>query len=332
MKKVAVVILNWNGKHWLEKFLPSVITHNNNNLAEIIIADNASTDDSLSFLKTTYPDIKTIVLNENFGFTGGYNKALAQLENEYFVLLNSDIEVSPNWIDPIIRLMDSDKNIAACQPKILSYNNKEYFEYAGASGGYIDWLAYPFCRGRIMDTLEKDTGQYDDAKKVFWASGACMFVRSEVYKKMNGLDETFFAHMEEIDLCWRMQNEGFDIWVEPLSKVYHVGGGTLQTDNPKKTYLNFRNSLFMILKNESFWKAYPVIFIRLVLDGVAAVRFLFQGKFAHIGAILNAHFALYFKNVKYLKYRKKRATVKTIYQKSIVWQYFAKGKKKYLDL
>ena len=332
MKRVAVVILNWNGKHWLEKFLPSVITHNNNDLAEIIIADNASTDDSLSFLKTTYPKIKTILLNKNYGFTGGYNKALAQLENEYFVLLNSDIEVSPNWIEPIIRLMDSDKKIAACQPKILSYNNKEYFEYAGASGGYIDWLAYPFCRGRIMDTLEKDTGQYDDAKKVFWASGACMFVRSEVYKKMNGLDESFFAHMEEIDLCWRMQNEGYDIWVEPLSKVYHVGGGTLQTDNPKKTYLNFRNSLFMILKNESFWKAYIVIFIRLVLDGVAAVRFLFQGKFAHIAAILKAHFALYFKNVKYLEYRKKRATVKTIYPKSIVWQYFAKGKKKYSNL
>lgn len=332
MKKVAVVILNWNGKSWLEKFLPSVLTHNNNELAEIIVADNASTDDSLSFLKNEYPEIKTIVLNENFGFTGGYNSALAELQNEYFVLLNSDIEVTPNWLEPIIRLMDGDKNIAACQPKILSYHNKEYFEYAGASGGYIDWLGYPFCRGRIMETLEKDTGQYDDATKVFWATGACMFVRSEVYKKLKGLDNHFFAHMEEIDLCWRMQNAGYDIWVEPLSKVYHVGGGTLQTDSPKKTFLNFRNSLFMILKNESFWKAYPIIFIRLILDGVAALRFLFQGKFAHIGAILNAHFDLYFKNAKFLNDRKIRKPLKTVYRKSIVWQYYARGKKKYSDL
>jgi len=332
MKQVAIVILNWNGKKWLEKFLPSVIANNNNDLAEIIVADNASTDDSLSFLAENYPNISTIVLKENYGFTGGYNRALAQLENEYFVLLNSDIEVTPNWLEPIIKLMDSDKNIAACQPKILSYNNKEYFEYAGASGGEIDWLAYPFCRGRIMDTLEKDEGQYNDAKKIFWATGACMFVRSEVYKKLGGLDENFFAHMEEIDLCWRMQNAGYDIWVEPKSSVYHVGGGTLQADNPRKTFYNFRNNLFMILKNEPFIKALLKISIRLILDGVAGIRFLLQGKLKHVWAIVKAHFAFYFKSLSYLKNRSQKQKIKTIYNKSIVWQYFAKGKKKFSDL
>ncbi|MCB0509691.1 MAG: glycosyltransferase family 2 protein, partial [Bacteroidetes bacterium] len=254
MKRVAIVILNWNGKHWLEKFLASVLTYSDPSFCDVIVADNASTDNSLEFLKENFPDVQTIVFEKNHGFTGGYNRALKSLEHEYFVLLNSDIEVSKNWIEPIIRLMDGDKLIAACQPKILDYNKRDYFEYAGASGGYIDFLGYPFCRGRIFDALEKDEGQYDDAKRVFWASGACLFVRSEVYKKLGGLDEYFFAHMEEIDLCWRMQNEGYHVWVEPLSKVYHVGGGTLQSDSPKKTYLNFRNNLFLILKNYDFWK------------------------------------------------------------------------------
>ena len=327
MKKVAIVILNWNGKKWLEKFLPSVVQHNNDELAEIIIADNASSDDSLAFLQQHYPDLKTIVLKDNYGFTGGYNRALADLENEYFVLLNSDIEVAADWISPIVRLMDSDKNIAACQPKILSYNEKTHFEYAGASGGFIDWLGYPYCRGRIMDVYEEDKGQYDDAIKVFWATGACMFVRAEVYKELGGLDEKFFAHMEEIDLCWRMQNAGYDIWVEPLSKVYHVGGGTLQADNPRKTYYNFRNNLFMILKNRPFLVAYFIIFLRLILDGLAGIKFLLQGKFSHIWAIVRAHFAFYTGQFSYWGNRTAKRKLHTISNKSIVWQFFVKGKK-----
>ncbi|MEZ4978429.1 MAG: glycosyltransferase family 2 protein [Chitinophagales bacterium] len=332
MKRVAIVILNWNGKHWLEKFLASVLTYSDPSFCDVIVADNASTDNSLEFLKENFPDVQIIVFEKNHGFTGGYNRALKSLEHEYFVLLNSDIEVSKNWIEPIIRLMDGDKLIAACQPKILDYNKRDYFEYAGASGGYIDFLGYPFCRGRIFDALEKDEGQYDDAKRVFWASGACLFVRSEVYKKLGGLDEYFFAHMEEIDLCWRMQNEGYHVWVEPLSKVYHVGGGTLQSDSPKKTYLNFRNNLFLILKNYDFWKVYPIIFLRLLLDGIAAIRFLLQGKFSHFIAIIEAHFSFHFNQIRYLKDRKKQVKPSTIYAKSIVWEYFVKKRKKYKNL
>ena len=332
MKKIAVVILIWNGKKWLEKFLPSIVEHNNNELSEIIVADNASTDDSLTFISANYPTIRTIILEENFGFTGGYNKSLAQLNHEYFVLLNSDIEVTANWIEPVLLLMEQNKNIAACQPKILNYNNKKYFEYAGASGGQIDYLGYPFCRGRIMDTLEEDKGQYNEARQVFWATGACMFVRSEVYKTLGGLDENFFAHMEEIDLCWRMQNAGYEVWVEPKATVYHVGGGTLQADNPRKTFYNFRNNLFMILKNETIFKAILKISIRLILDGVAGVRFFIQGKFAHVWAIIKAHFAFYFNSLSYLKNRSQKQKINTIYNKSIIWQYFINGKKKYQDL
>lgn len=332
MKRVAIVILNWNGKKWLEKFLAKVVEFSDESICDIIIADNGSTDESLAFLNEFFPKVLTIKLDKNYGFTGGYNRALKLLEHEYFVLLNSDIEVSKNWIEPILRLMDGDKLIAACQPKILDYNNKDYFEYAGAAGGYIDFLGYPFCRGRIFDTIEKDNGQYDDAKRVFWASGACLFVRSEVYKSLGGLDEDFFAHMEEIDLCWRMQNKGYSVWVEPLSKVYHVGGGTLQSDNPKKTYLNFRNNLFLLIKNYDFWKVYPVIFLRLLLDGVAAIRFLFQGKFKHFVAIIEAHFSFHFNHIKYLKDRRKQKTPKTIYSKSIVWEYYIRKRKKYQKL
>lgn len=332
MKRVAIVILNWNGKHWLEKFLATVLEHSDGSLCDIIVADNGSSDDSLDFLKVNFPSVQTIVLDQNYGFTGGYNRALKHLEHEYFVLLNSDIEVSTNWLEPIIRLMDGDNLIAACQPKILDYNKKEFFEYAGAAGGYIDFLGYPFCRGRLFDTIERDNGQYDDAKRVFWASGACLFVRSDVFKKLGGLDENFFAHMEEIDLCWRMQNAGYSIWVEPLSKVYHVGGGTLQSDSPKKTYLNFRNNLFLLLKNYDFWKVYPIIFARLALDGIAAIRFLFQGKFGHFFAVLKAHFSFHFNQIAYLKDRKRQKTPSTIYSKSIIWEYYIKKKRKYKNL
>lgn len=333
MKKVAVVILNWNGKHWLEKFLPSVKQFNDDELSDIILVDNASTDNSLNFLADNYPTLQTIFFKENYGFTGGYNKALLNLDGyEYFVLLNSDIEVTENWLNPIIDLMDNNKNITACQPKILSYNNKEYFEYAGAAGGFIDYLGYPFCRGRIFDTLEKDEGQYNDAKPVFWATGACMFVRADAYKKMNGLDEHFFAHMEEIDLCWRMQNAGYEVWVQPQSTVYHVGGGTLNTDSPRKTYLNFRNNLLMMLKNIDLFKVYPIIFLRMILDGLAGIKFLTQGKFAHCFAIVKAHFAFYKMQFKYLKNRNRQKPLNTIVKQSIVFNYFLDGKKKFSEL
>ena len=332
MKRVGIVILNWNGQSWLEKFLPSLITHTPENLADIIVADNASTDKSLEFLKENYPQIQTLLLDKNYGFTGGYNRALAQLEHEYFVLINSDIEVAKKWLEPLVRLADSDQNIAACQPKILSYNDKSSFEYAGASGGFIDWLGYPFCRGRILDHLEKDKEQYNDARKVFWATGACMFVRGEIYKDLGGLDENFFAHMEEIDLCWRMQNTGYDIWVEPLSKVYHVGGGTLQADNPRKTFYNFQNNLLMILKNNSFYKAYFIIIIRLLLDSLAGVKFIMDGKFAHTLAIVKAHFSFYKLQFQYWGKKSEVKKLTTIYQKSIIWQFYIKGKKKFSDL
>lgn len=333
MKKVAVVILNWNGKQWLKQFLPSIIQHNNNEIADIIVVDNASTDNSVSFVNTTFPKIKTIVFKENYGFTGGYNKALFEIEGyEYFVLLNSDIEVAKNWLEPIVQVMDGNKKIVACQPKILSYSNKEYFEYAGASGGFIDYFGYPFCRGRIFDTLEKDEGQYDDARQVFWATGACMFVRASIYKQLGGLDQNFFAHMEEIDLCWRMQNAGYQVWVQPQSTVYHVGGGTLNSDSPKKTYLNFRNNLLMLFKNLKFSKVIPIIFVRLVLDGLAGVKFLLQGKFPHFFAIIKAHFSFYIMQFKYLKNRNTATEVKTILNKSIVVDYYLKNKKKYSDV
>ena len=246
--KVAVVILNWNGKSFLEKFLPSVFACNSS-YAEIIVADNASTDDSVSFLKSKYPQIKIIQNSSNGGFAKGYNDALKLVEAEYYVLLNSDVEVTPNWIDSVIQLMDTDKSIAACQPKIRAFDDKKSFEYAGAGGGFIDKYGYPFCRGRILDTLEEDKGQYNDVREVFWATGACLFVRSECYHKVNGFDEDFFAHMEEIDLCWRLKNLGYKIMYSPNSTVFHVGGGTLNKTSPKKTYLNFRNNLILLCKN-----------------------------------------------------------------------------------
>jgi hypothetical protein len=332
MKRVGVVILNWNGRYWLEKFLPSLVANTSVELAEVIIADNGSSDDSIKFLKENFSQIRTIILDENYGFTGGYNKALAKLNHEYFVLINSDIEVSPNWLEPLVRMADSDQKIAACQPKILNYNAKAYFEYAGASGGFIDVLGYPFCRGRILSHTEKDKGQYDDAQKVFWATGACLFVRAEVYKTLGGLDENFFAHMEEIDLCWRMQNAGYDIWVAPLSKVYHVGGGTLQAVNPQKTFYNFRNNLLMILKNNSFFKAYLIILTRLILDGLAAVKFLMSGKLSHVWAILRAHFSFYRIQFQYWGNRQEIRKLNTIYQKSIIWEYFVSGKRKFSEL
>ena len=302
--KTAVVLLNWNGKHWLEKFLPNVIQHSND--AEVIIADNNSSDDSIKFLEENYPNIRIIQNDGNFGYAKGYNLALKQVDAQYFILLNSDIEVAKDWVSPIISLMDSDKKISACQPKILNYNNRNEFEYAGASGGYIDKFGYPFCRGRIFDDLEEDKGQYNDATEVFWATGACLFVRASHFWEAGGLDEDFFAHQEEIDLCWRLKNKGYKIMVEPKSVVYHVGGGTLNVGSPFKTHLNFRNNLYMMFKNLPLSYLFTIIPIRLVLDGIAAITFLGNKKgTSHLFAVMKAHFSFYFEIPKLITKRRK---------------------------
>lgn len=330
--KVAVVILNWNGKNFLEKFLPSVIA-NNADYAEIIVADNASTDDSIPFLKQRYPQIKIILNTENGGFAKGYNDALKQVDAEYYVLLNSDIEVTPNWIEPVIKLMDSEPSIAACQPKIRDFNRKTHFEYAGAAGGYIDKYGYMFCRGRIFDTIEEDKGQYNDTREIFWATGACLFIKSKCYHEMGGLDEDFFAHMEEIDLCWRLKNYGYKIMYCAESTVYHVGGGTLNKTSPRKTFLNFRNNLALLFKNHAPDYFFIKIVLRMILDGVAGVKFLASGQVSHFMAILKAHYAFYSTLGKTLKKRQqlkrdiKQYATEGVYSRSLVADYYLRGMK-----
>ncbi len=328
--KTAIVILNWNGQKFLKKFLPAVIKYSQNPENEIIVADNGSTDSSVKYLKENFSEVKLILFDKNYGFTGGYNKALEQIDAEYFVLLNSDVEVTENWIAPITSMMDADKNIAAAMPKIISYEKQCSFEYAGAAGGYIDKFGYPFCRGRIIDTIEEDVGQYDTVKDIFWASGAAMFVRAELYKKVGGLDNDFFAHMEEIDLCWRFKNMGYKIVINPKSVVYHVGGGTLPNNSPHKIYLNYRNNLFLLLKNLPKQKIIPIIFSRLVLDGLSGIVYLANFKFKFFLAVFKAHFSFYLNAGKMLKKRKKLNAIinnhKEIYNKSIVFSYFLKKK------
>ena len=332
---VAVVILNWNGKKFLEQFLPSVLDATYAN-CKIIVADNASDDDSVSFLQQKYPSVEIILNPSNEGFAKGYNTALKQVEAAYYVLLNSDVEVTPGWIEPIIELMESDKKIGACQPKILSFNNKSEFEYAGASGGWIDSFGYPFTRGRVFDVCEKDMGQYDDATPCFWATGAAMFVRSDVYHEMNGLDEYFFAHQEEIDLCWRMQLFGYKIYVQPKSVVYHVGGGTLPKGNSRKVFLNFRNNLIMLAKNLPFWKGCWKISVRFGLDAVAAWKGLLAGEFQYFMAIAKSHMAF----MNWLLFVK-RTTPKPeypsyifngCYRGMLIWNYFFKNKKTFKEI
>jgi len=302
--KTAVVVLNWNGKAWLEKFLPTLVKHSQE--ATVFVADNASADDSVFFVKNNFSSVKIIINSTNGGYAKGYNDALKQIDAEYFVLINSDIEVTKDWLTPIIDLMDSDEKIAACQPKLLDYNKRYTFEYAGASGGFIDNLGYPFCRGRIFDDLEQDKGQYNDAIEVFWATGACLFVRASQFNEIGGLDVDFFAHQEEIDLCWRLKNKGYKIMVQPKSVVYHVGGGTLNSGSPYKTYLNFRNNLFMLFKNSPTSYLFTTIPTRLVLDGVAALTFLNKEKgLQHILAIAKAHFFFYFEIPKLMAKRQK---------------------------
>ena len=286
-KKVAVLILNWNGKDLLERFLPSVCKFNAD-FADVIVVDNASTDDSIKFLKEVYPELGRIEFDVNYGFAEGYNKALAQVTHPYAVLLNSDVRVSENWLEAPIAFLDQNKNYAACQPKILDEKAPSKFEYAGASGGYLDRFGYPFCRGRIFDDLEVDQGQYDSVVDVFWASGAALFVRTKCYLEVGGLDASFFAHQEEIDLCWRLLNKDYKIACVPQSKVYHLGGASLAKMNPKKTFLNFRNNLLMLLKNLPVY-AFPIIYFRLVLDGFAGFKFLVEGRGSHCWAIVKAH-------------------------------------------
>ena len=333
-KDIAVVILNWNGKQWLEKFLPTVIEKSS--MANIYIADNASTDDSVSLIENNFPSVKIIQNQLNEGYAKGYNDALKDLKEKYFVLLNSDIEVTDNWIEPIINLMEENPNISACQPKILVYNNKDSFEYAGASGGYIDNLGYPFTRGRIFDEIEPDNNQYDDVKEIFWASGACFFVRADHFNEVNGFDNDFFAHQEEIDLCWRLKIKGYQIMAHPRSVVYHVGGGTLDDSSPFKTYLNFRNNLFMLTKNLNFLSLLITLYFRLPLDGIAAVTLLKKKNgFLHLLAVLRAHLVFYV-SIPRLLFKRQINTAKTnLVGKmgfSILVKYYLEGKTKFSEL
>ena len=332
--KIAIVILNWNGEKWLKKFLPTIISYSNE--AEIFLGDNASTDKSVEFVSNKFPEVNIILNKKNYGYSKGYNTFLKQINAEYFVLINSDIEVTKGWLSPIIKLMDSDQNIAACQPKILDYKNKRKFEYAGGSGGFIDRLGYPFCRGRIFEHLEDDTEQYNDSREIFWASGACLFVRSSPFFNINGLDEDFFAHQEEIDLCWRLKNNNYKVMVEPKSKVYHVGGGTLNTNSSFKTYLNFRNNLFMLFKNLTANSLIIILTVRLILDGIAAFNFLKQKNgFKHFFAIGRAHFSFYLNIPKLILKRRKinqNNKLTGIMNYSIVLKNKVKGVKKFADL
>lgn len=333
MNKAAIVILNWNGRFFLEKFLPSVIQHKHPD-AEIIIADNDSSDDSIEFLKEVYPDIRIIKNDKNYGFAGGYNKALEKVDATYFVLLNSDIEVSPGWMEPVLEYMDNNPRVAACQPKILSYDEPGKFEYAGASGGFIDRYGYPFCRGRIFLSLEEDQGQYDDITEVFWATGACLFVRSEIFRSQGGFDEDFFAHMEEIDFCWRLKNEGYKIMAIPGSVIYHVGGGTLPKSSARKTYLNFRNNMILLHKNMPGKYLPRVIIARFILDGIASLKFLAEGHVKDFLAVFRAYLSFYRTLGRTNKKRKKLPHKKPfkIYNGNIVFDHFILGKKKFTDL
>jgi len=317
---IAVVILNWNGVQLLEQFLPSIIAFSPE--ATIYVADNASTDASISFVEQHYPAVEIVRNTDNFGFAQGYNEALKHIDAEIYALVNSDIEVTANWLSPIIDTFKNEPQTVIVQPKILDFKNKKYFEYAGAAGGFIDKYGYPYCRGRLFETIEEDKGQYDDDREIFWASGACFFIRSYVYKELHGFDDDFFAHQEEIDLCWRAINKGYKIKYNYKSVVYHVGGATLKQGNPKKTFLNFRNSLLMLTKNVPKENLYGILFIRMILDGIAGMQFIFQGKFSHFSAILKAHYSFYALFLNTYKKRGDFQTKKYYNIKSIVYQYY----------
>lgn len=323
--QIAVVILNWNGKQLLEKFLPSVVKFSKE--ATIYVIDNNSEDESATYLNGHYKNIKVIKNKENFGFAKGYNVGLKSIDDEIYVLLNSDVEVTKNWLQPIINIFENEPNTAIVQPKILDYKRKGFFEYAGAAGGFIDKFGYPFCRGRIFETIEKDYGQYNYEQQIFWASGACFFIRKKVFDDLKGFDEDFFAHQEEIDLCWRAFNHNLDLKYCSKSAIYHVGGATLETSNPKKTFLNFRNSLFMLTKNIPKSQLFFILFSRMILDGFAGIQFLIHGKFNHFLAILKAHFSFYVMFRKMYAKRDSQQRKDYFKTKSIVFKYFLKNGK-----
>jgi GT2 family glycosyltransferase len=329
--KIAIVILNWNGRLLLERFLPSVVKYSEE--ATIYVADNASTDESVLFLKNRFPLVKVLQNTENGGYAKGYNDALKQVPQELILLLNSDVEVTQGWLKPIQNEFENDSKLVAAQPKVLDYKNKTHFEYAGAAGGFIDALGYPYCRGRIFNTLEEDTGQYDDISTIFWASGACLAIKNEAFKNIGGFDEDLFAHQEEIDLCWRLQLEGGLIKYIYNSKVYHLGGGTLSTKNPKKTFYNFRNSLLVLVKNDASNRLIVKIISRLVLDGVAAFKFLLSGKPQHMFAVLKAHISFYVLLFKFINKRPNTGVSISYYSvRSIVFQYYLKGYRTFKEL
>ncbi len=329
--KVAIVILNWNGKNYLGQFLPSVVKYSSGPSIAIYIADNNSSDDSIEFIRINYPDIKIISFDKNYGYARGYALALPKIDSDYYLLLNSDVEVTENWLGPLINLMDNDNSIAAVMPKIRSFNRREFFEYAGAAGGFIDKFGYPFCQGRILTHIEKDEGQYDELKEVFWASGACMFLRASAYSRTGGFDGNFFAHMEEIDLCWRLKRLGYSIYYCSDSVVYHVGGGTLPNDNPRKLYYNYRNSLFLLFKNVSQSGFITIMLPRMVLDSVSALLYLFQGKISFFFSVVQAHLHFYIRLPLLINKRRifnriiAKKRVSHIYPKSIVFKFFIKG-------
>ncbi len=326
--KVAIVILNWNGKQLLEQFLPSIVKFSKDE-ADIYVADNASTDDSLDFVSKHFPEIKIIQNTKNGGYARGYNEALKHVKADIYALVNSDIEVTKHWLTPIIDQFKKEQNTAAIQPKILDFKDKNAFEYAGAAGGFIDKYGYPYCRGRLFDTLEKDIGQFDDVTNIFWASGACFFIRATVFHDLIGFDEDFFAHQEEIDLCWRIHNKSLKIQYVGDSTVYHIGGATLEQYNPKKTYLNFRNSLYTLVKNVPKRQLFFTVLIRMLLDGIAAFKFLVELKPRHFVAVLKAHFSFYMNLRKMYSKRKQLSKRNSEYYKikSVVWQYFVSRKK-----
>jgi len=339
VNKVSVVILNWNGLNYLKQFLPGIIKYSGLEGAEVIVADNGSTDSSAKYIEINFPVVKVIKLVNNYGFAGGYNRALRNINSKYYVLLNSDVEVTENWLQPITEFMDANPNVGASMPKMHGYGARGNFEYAGAAGGFVDKYGYPFCRGRIFNTIEKDSGQYEEICDIFWASGACMFVRAEAFWKAGGLDEKFFAHMEEIDLCWRLKWHGYEIKCLPEVVVYHIGGGSLPKENPRKTFLNFRNNLFMLYKNLPSNLLYKVFIFRIFLDLVAILHFIVNFRLIHSLAIIRAH-ANFYRNLSYLRtYRKSVAfltqsdrPIPTLVNKNVAFEYFIKGKKTYKEI
>lgn len=332
MIRAAIVILNWNGKHFLEEFLPSVIKYSDFEGVKIFIADNASSDDSISYVRNNAPTAGIIQLDRNYGFADGYNRALNQVKSEYYILLNSDVQVTEGWLVPLLKMMDSDSLVGACMPKMRAYKQRDFFEYAGAAGGFIDKFGYAFCRGRIFDSIESDYGQYDVKSEIFWASGACLMVKASLFKSAGGLDSRFYAHMEEIDLCWRIKNRGYKIMFVPESVIFHVGGGTLPHGDSRKTYLNFRNNLYLLNKNLPPDTMMKVLIIRLLMDLLSAFRFLMKGSFSDFFAVIRAHFDFHMNRKYCTVFRRDEQQFITsykhreIYPGSIVYDYFIRKK------